>query len=157
MIRTLSATGSLLACAAAQQPDVIPDGYVVETVETPEGHAFGVGDEASGEEVGACSARQRITEGPNGVGVAEGQRNGHQTGPDLEVVLGELVQRRRQRVSVRDGVRCSGRLDGRLCGDARLRVQVHQCRLHRGRARNLVKAWNGGCTNALAQLGERQS
>ena len=43
MIRTLSVAGSLLVCAAAQQPDVIPDGYVVETVETPKGHAFGVG------------------------------------------------------------------------------------------------------------------
>ena len=43
MIRNLSVAVSLLACAAAQQPDVIPDGYVVETVETPKGHAFGVG------------------------------------------------------------------------------------------------------------------
>ena len=32
------------SCAlSAQQPDVIPDGYRVETVRTPEGHAFGVG------------------------------------------------------------------------------------------------------------------
>jgi glucose/arabinose dehydrogenase len=40
----LLAVGALTAAVVvAQQPDVIPAGYTVETVATPDGHAFGVG------------------------------------------------------------------------------------------------------------------